>query len=381
MIAARQRTFRTDEPPVLFRLPDLRKRTNSDDASVASSGASSAESTLRVDSPQPLGSHVHHEPQRSLEVAARTSEASFVASGSTVDLDENSSAKSWMERVGSRLILLVTLVVIVSAAWITGRQMPASKPGSGVGTELTQVEERDDASQENGRDSVAKADESLPATPATDFSSMDGTGTLQEPQHVAATTEASSVTAALKPVISPVAAPTSNAASRQEPGKTPGTVFNTVSMQSSSPLSGGSTQDANDPGVIHDLNPPVTTSPLSAATSPSLANPANQTGGSVATSAPALNAASKSIQTSTPNELTLDPAVLVPWVLEQTTPAKPVPSATPNPVVDWERYLPSAGGAVDSSVRAVSATQPIDTVMPAQQASFPAGVTANPYSR
>jgi hypothetical protein len=372
MIAARQRTTRIDEPPVLFRLPNLRKRTVADDMSVASFEPSVASDiAFRVDPPEVAAPRAHQDlvSRPTAPVAVNEPVASPIA---TSHVDETPAAKGWMERIGSRLILIVTLIVIVSAAWVTGRRMPASKPGTASETALTRTgpssdKEKEDVSALNPAplsESVATVNEPLPETPSSDFSPIESANPLGEIETLAPANAPSAQVAARKPDIS-----TQPQAALAPPANdTRTSVFSTASTPAKQVPSSNASLTAANSGQMTPTGEaaPDTSADFSLAPAQPLDNASSQ---------------SSSVTTATPNELTLDPSVLVPWALEQNKSHDHMRSSTPNPVVDWSQYLPSSNTPSPSSIRSVSATEPTGSVQPAQQALYPAGVNANPYNR
>jgi hypothetical protein len=369
MIAARQRTSRIEEPPVLFRLPNLRKRTADEYASPSNFGATpSSEVVFRVDSAENILPRTNDEP------VAQAYSPPVMSPLADVAYEPTPSEKSWMERIGSRLILLVTLVVIVSAAWITGRQMPAAKPGGDSTATLTHAESANgDENREASsglsaiapNEAVAVTSQPLPNAQSSDFSPTEPQTPSGDLTEMVSTPKPAAQVAALKPEISASTQPSSQTAI-SEPTDS---VFTTVS----SPIKPIPTMTASLAPSDHSN---VSTVPANANTS--IANipgtaPEQSSVNSVVQSA--------SIHTDTPNELTLDPSILVPWALEQSKASDPVFSATPNPVIDWSRYLPAGSAPANTSVRAVSATEPTGSTQSAQQAAYPTGVTANPYNR
>lgn len=371
MIATRQRNRSIEQPPVLFRLPNLQNRKAqaepSPEVEVAASILSGDE--IRVDAAQSTV-----KTHQSVPYQAAPSEpvlSSPAPSEPESGLSHASESKSWMERVGSRLILCVTLIVIVSAAWLTGQRMPASKPDVLRSNPLAAADSANTSSDPAGNavdsavnnDSLSTSDsEALLATDrASDFSDSSGGVSLKPPQSPVLEAPQSRPTSELPPaslVIEEL--PREPAASPSSPSQ----VFNTVSVQSR-PADEFYAADT-DPSDALPLSAPE---PAANLTAPAI---------SVADAAPASEpqvATQSGVLTQTPHEPAIDPAVLVPWVLENGAPPQPVRSATPNPIVDWSRYFPLNNAP---PVRSVSATESDSSATAVQQTLYPQSPTGRP---
>lgn len=378
MNATRQRNRSIDQPPVLFRLPNLQTRAGQAEPSPQSTVASSTlvGDGIRVDAAQSTvkthPSPPHQAAPSELVLNSPTPSQPKVESSHAPEM------KSWMERVGSRLILCVTLILILTSAWLTGQRMPASKPDALRSNSLVEADSaaapRDPTSK--SVDSVLNHDSPV----AADSQSMLASDRESEPSD-------SRGEVSLKPPQSPafeapLSPPVAGTPSAtvvmdelpREPGLSPPRppVFNTVSVQSRS--SDGfytADTDASDPSQLVAPTQPATD--LSAPAT-DLAAPVNNM--AETTSATEPNAAQLSgVQTQTPNAPAIDPAVLVPWVLENGAAPQPVRSATPNPIVDWSRYFPSNTAP---PVRSVSATEGDDSPTAVQQAIYPPSPTGQP---
>ncbi len=351
MITPRQKLRPNSDAPVLFSLPNLRKRS----AIPATAATTSipdvvpVAATLRVDAPSAM---TNSEKPAVMSPATKTSPQVEQTSTNS----QPGSGRSWMERIGSRLILLVTLMVIVVAAVITGQRMPASKSDNWNQATVTQSNPANPTAEPSQNEiqadiaalseiSTGEAITALPSPNSKSAAPVARVSTLATPTQTSSPmTSGPSSTSAYKPVNE----------SKVQPAvpETP-SVFNVVSVQS--PKSSSSDTPATASNHALDIESLPLAPPLSTATpSPS--------------TSPSTQPTSRDPQTSTPNAPVVDPEVLLPWLKEHETAPKHAVTATPNPITDWSRYLPAP--AVDPGIRPVSATMPNVT-----------GVMTNPYNK
>ena len=124
---------RIDEAaPVLFRLPNLRSRGTAPVLNVQTTASVDRQppQTQRISAAQPREPFLTPPTveQKSVPVTVATTVPTTAAAPSPATSAET-IGRSWMERIGSRLILIVTLLVIVSAVWVTSGRMPAPRLG------------------------------------------------------------------------------------------------------------------------------------------------------------------------------------------------------------------------------------------------------------
>jgi len=371
MITNRRKLSSDEAAPVLFRLPNLRSRDLSpaDSAVTATTAIDVAGNSLRVDAP--VFSPNEQPSVAPPEIPARQASADVTATTSSSSQSERPKGRGWMERIGSRLILLVTLVVIVSAAWLTGQHMPASKPDAWQATAVTPAEVETTFSSENADHKIAKA-----ISEPTGLTVQPSASRMRPLNDIVLVEPSSSNQAGVGSSPDTAATLTAPANKSFPPQPLPTSVYK-PSMDTG-PYS--STDDVSSIFDAQTLEP--TDLSESAADGAQSLEPFYQ-GNSVTSLSevaglPAQQlSASQTVSTTTPIAPVLDPTLLLPWLDEQNASRESRVSVTPNPIVDWSRYLPGA----DQSVRAASATQLPSNTMTTQQAGFPNGVTVNPYSR
>ena len=355
MIAPRQKSRLAIETPVLFSLPNLRVR-KPNQADLAGSVNSTPETRpvlSRFDAPQ-IGAIAGEKPATS--DAALPQKILPVPSGAKASRSDN--GRSWMERIGSRLILLVTLMVIVTAAWITGQRMPAGR-------------------SDNWSDAASGTVGGLSATDvdanATAIREVITGKSVSELSSQQARTQSSSTVAKLSipNVPSSAASSFTNRSEKlvtettSKPAAIDGnSVFNTVSMQSAKTGSDTTASAAMTVGEIESipLAPPLPSQSQSA------------------TAIHQLNKPSYEPQTNTPNAPVVDPEHLLSWFNQNSTVHNHLKSATPNPITDWSRYLPEQP-ASDRTIRAGSETQTVEGQADNKQSVYPPGVMTNPFNK
>lgn len=418
MTSLRQKPKLSLETPVLFRLPDLRIHqahkvsgwpTAVDSTAVARDNDSRA---VRIDAPQTAVPAASSMPEVSrltasqaaappLEASASTSTAVPVARSRSATAEEKTSsppARGWMERFGSRLILVVTLLVIMTAAWVTGQRIPASKSAGtdvvasnadedseglvdalstpdlskvdGASSQLAQTPEVGPVVPSESVETLPSAPIMTPTTnvvakpaidqsfthsaainpaPATPSQEMSATLALEAPRSVhdeeiapltdapAGTPSTSQLTTLSPPLAAGHPATPVQSVAHDMSAKLPP---DSAAAMSLAPAAGGF-YTGNETIDVLPSAPPV-----APAVSPSQATAAQIP--PVASAGEALPPAS-----STPNQLKIDPNVLVPWANEQALNQVRQQSTTPNPIRNWIDYLPASE---DSHVRAATAT-------------------------
>ncbi len=467
MTSLRQKPKLSFEAPVLFRLPDLRihrSHETSPHGSALESRAdrqatalpardsastlagtvpqaglpARAEQTFRVDQPQAqaaLASHAapsHWQPSQPVAAAAATvptqsATSGVTASGSPEPVSATNAAlhpavapvhaaRGWMERFGSRLILIITLLVIMTAAWVTGQRMPASKP-TGVDDLIAADATDSDSLDQQADDKLAT---NAGSTSLADSSPQSSTSNAELDLNHDSTSDGDSVPDSHSNVAAKPAMESRDTADLASSGTTD--TSNSLPPQPSPDLSAILALEAPRT-VYEDDTPPVTNATGGATELPSLPANSDPSSGSHAYASPTLTTPVQSVahdlgsklpadtgrpamnlapatgdqgfysgsdkiealpqltpaqpaapveaavatnvpSSHTPNQLKMDPNVLVPWANEQALSRERQQSPTPNPVRNWADYLP-----VDpSNVKAVSAT-----VDPAQvQVGMPA---------
>lgn len=421
MITSRQKTRLDDAAPVLFRLPNLRTLGSSPNKSTNKSASVSAEAAGEKSS----GVSNPYYPQAApiSEATAPSATAANVGPPSpsrfdhllTPPADSNASVadraaqavasepkheeapsrrdfysvpgpmgRSWMERVGSRMILVVTLLVIVSAAWITGQRMPGAKPTM-TGDNLVQT--ADPANDKPTSDRLAVSEQTETNSPSNAAPLL--AGPLDTAQNDAAQTdEAADSLELLEPNRTVEMLSASQPSSSVSPKPSNTTTLLPPSENSSSQVSPNETLlgDTSEMGSMVSLEAPLSSvnAPSHQASQPSL-EVTSLTAGNASVPAPSgeeafytaedssqslqnYPAQTVSLQTRTPNAPTIDPNVLVPWADENSPSRSHQFSATPNPITDWSKYLP--GVPVETNVRTTSAVQTPDGAT-VQQAGYP----------
>jgi hypothetical protein len=362
---------RSDEAaPVLFRLPNLRPRDVSPAVHAAESKTAIdvAGPSLRIDTPTPsFPAPVLGDSQRG---STSLTSGDLPPAESRQSTSPSPQGRSWMERIGSRLILLVTLMVIVSAAWLTGQRIPASKPDVWQSPTLSQLNtsepsingNRSSANASGNSNSIATGSSTTLLSPTSDAaSSVEPTATLPNttslPQgNVAMLAAPLNKSLSAQPLQTSVYKPTMDTGSLL-PAEDVASVFNAVTLEPTNLDGSSSNTDQEITPISQAL--PVT-------------SPSDHTG---VLGQP--SGASNTVSTKTPNAPVLDPSVLLPWIQEQMASRENRISVTPNPIVDWSLYLPGA----EQTVRAASATQIPGNGTETRQAGSTSGVTINPYSR
>ncbi len=355
MITNRQKSRLDEEAPVLFRLPNLRSRDLSTAASSAqvTSTSDAVGNSLRIDAAAPSFS-VPVRPEFSDDAVTLP-----VGHDQTAGPNQSPSpisspmpaGRRWMDKIGSRLILLVTLMVIVSAAWLTGQRMPASKPDIWQAPELSHVDTEatlTNISGDKGVSTVVPGHAShalssavpLPATDSpNDFLPKVATTVVQPKEAPSADP--------FRDKMVMLDAPATNSSSTQHSSTS---IFDTVTLEPA---------DLGDPSS-RDVQPLEQISPTTSATSEYYTPDESGT-----------------VSTATPNAPVFEPSELLAWLNRQTVARETRISVTPNPIVDWSLYLPGP----EQSVSAASATQSPGNGITTQQAAFPNGVTVNPYGQ
>lgn len=377
MITHRQKARSDESAPVLFRLPNLRSRNMSAvDLAVPVTAAIDVDGSFqRVDTPAVSSGEQLADNTTSVTTGQASGDVTMTATSPSPIPSPSPPAKGrgWMERIGSRLILFITLVAIVSAAWLTGQRMPASKPDVWQASAVNQAEIDASLNSDGADRRVANAVSEptvlpLPVQPSTltksplnDFaviaSSPGNTFGTGSPQDTAAT-----LTAPANKSFPPQPLPTSV----YKPSMDTGVDSSTEDVSS---IFNAETNEPNELGDaamngVQVLEPFYQGDSVTAA--PENIGLANQQ-----------STAPQTVSTTTPRAPVFEPGVLLPWFDEQNASRENRVSVTPNPIVDWSLYLPGA----DQTVRAASATQTPSNTTTTQQAGFPNGVTVNPYNR
>jgi len=370
MIATHQRNRSIEQPPVLFRLPNLQNRKTQTEPSPEVEVAASilVGNEIRVDAAQ---SDVKTHPSVPYQAAPSEPVLSSPAPSEPESrVSHASESKSWIEQVGSRFILFVTLIAIVSSAWLMGQRMPASKPDALRGNSLAAADSGTtpsdsaskavDSSLNNESLSTSDSELMLAADRAADFSDSSGGVSLKPPQSPVLEAPQTRLTTELPPASLVIDELPGEPAASPSPSQ----VFNTVSVQSR-PADDFYTADT-DPSDPLPLSAPE---PAADLTAPAI---------TVADAGPTFEpqtAQQSGVPTQTPYEPAIDPAVLVPWVLENGAAPQPVRSATPNPIIDWSRYFPLNNA---TPVRSVSTTENDGSATAVQQTLFPQSPTGQP---
>ncbi len=354
MITNRQKSRLDEEAPVLFRLPNLRSRDLSTTASSVqvTSTFDAVGNSLRVDAAAPSFS-VPVRPDFSADAVTQP-----VGDDQAAGPNQSTSpisglmpqGRRWMDKIGSRLILLVTLMVIVSAAWFTGQRMPASKPDIWQAPELSHVDTEATSiniTGDKGGSSVVPGHAlhslssavPLPATVAHNDSLPKVATTEVQPTEIP-----SSYPSPDKMVLRDTYATNSSTQHSST------SIFDTVTLEP---------KEIGDPssGDVQQLEQ---TSPTTSAAA-EYYTPEE----------------SGAVSTATPNAPVFEPSELLAWLNQQTVLRENRISVTPNPIVDWSLYLPGP----EQSVSAASATQSPGNGVTTQQAAYPNGVTVNPYGQ
>ncbi len=395
MSVLRQKT-RLDEPaPVLFQLPNLRARTSGPSPhSNSEPNSASDELHFRVDPPAAVNKLVDRETltnaanpvDRSLQSdqanpANQTNLAHAVQSATVTAKDP--SGRSWMERVGSRLILLVTLIVIVAAAWMTGQRIPAPKPKGWNDTGLSQTDTNKTGETLFQAETSSSITSSPPIPgPSTDVAQTPSVASLAAPTTQPANSADDLQTSNPPPIASVATIVAPETESKVESALQPGPSLPPVTSDDDgafyvdphSVFAAANNSESPQPSEL----PAGVASNESLPLAPPL--PANSTSVSSNPSLDEANIDSRYFDSKTPLEPTFDPNMLVPWVAERLSSQQPRYSATPNPIDDWSRYLPQ-DSAVQQGVRSVSATAAPGGAPVAQQAALTSDSNANPYSR
>ena len=381
MITPRPKIRMDDAAPVLFRLPNLRTRGSRPKASENVAAGVPNETTFAVDA-IPQSAPLQHGMQSSAQsprigrefdfaenvTVARgpvleTPKASGNASSSPAipasvvseaspvvpSLANDPMGRSWMEQVGSRMILIVTLLVIVSAAWVTGTRMPASKPGNRPDDQVAQNLDPNARSVQLPEVSTGELNAEIDIDTKSRTDSM-----LAGSDKMSNTSEASSQPDLVAP-------------GNQQVEQNPEASLSGASSGSQSfsnvtrllPPSGHAPEPVERLSAtssdIANLNPSIALKPPVGLEPPASLGSLFYTAEDTPVSSGSIPVNNVSIQTRTPVAPSIDPNVLVPWANENEITRTHRPSATPNPISDWSQYLP--GTPPSSEVRTTSATQ------------------------
>ncbi len=300
-----------------------------------------------------------------------------------------------MERFGSRLILIVTLLVIVTAAWVTGQRVPASKAvdsdavviaedGQSLVESLSKTDfsKLDDTESHLAQTSPVeppllvesdkdKLVEPTPVTPTNVVAKpameqpvaesvanhgqtqstheMSATLALEAPRAVHDDQIASLADAPTDMASSPLLAPPTPPQATGQPFTPVQSVAHDMSAKLPSEPSAAMALAPATGGGFYTGNESIEALPSTPQASTAMPpNPqaTKQTAPVAASSDPATPAS------STPNQLKIDPNVLVPWANEQVMNHARQQSTTPNPIRNWNDYLPVTSS---SNVRAATA--------------------------
>ena len=443
MTSLRQKPKHSLETPVLFRLPDLRIHPahsvsawpTAVQPEPLAATAEAAAPSLRIDQAQSIAPAIGSNPAPQSAAIAPSQDATQAkqtrvaaseshVSGSNVSASHGLAqpARGWMERFGSRLILIVTLLVIMTAAWVTGQRVPASKS---VGTdEIATTEDNSDltnlldanrlANSQSTHTHMAQAAPTEQPLPAELRSEQPSESSSAVSSPVQSNTTPSSLASSTNLVAKPaVEQPFTESSAIQPAPAQPAPVLATQEMSASlaleaprsvhddeiasladapaqstsGPLLSAPAQSMNSghaftpvQSVAHDMSPKLPTTPaapmslapaagggfytgnesIEALPTTPAATPSQPTSSqptsSQPTSTPTTPVASKGDaappSSSTPNQLKIDPNVLVPWANEQAMSQARQQSPTPKPILNWNDYLPAGS---NSNVRAAAA--------------------------
>jgi|GEM_PF-2372704 len=409
MNTSRQKTCLDDAAPILFRLPNLRTRGNGPNKSTYKSTNISAEAVVEKSSvasnayysqATPIPEAVVASPSRFNQlptppaeltdtVAHRSAEVVASEPNPTPTTRDFYSAagpmgRSWMERVGSRIILVVTLLVIVSAAWVTGRRMPGGKPNLSNDNVVQTANPTSDQpaitempvpgqAEMNSQPAVERVLAGPLDTAKNDSAQASGTADSLErlqPNRKVEMLSASQPSSNVSPMTSnstTLLPPSENSSAQASPNEALlGNATELGSMASlEAPLS--SVNSPSHQATKLPLGGSSPTAGIMAVPTPS-GGEAFYTAEDSSQATPTYPAQTASLQTSTPNAPSIDPNVMVPWADENSPTRSHQLTATPNPITDWSKYLP--GSPVDTNIRTTSVVQTPDTTA-VQQAAYP----------
>jgi hypothetical protein len=354
MISPRQRSRSDSQAPVLFRLPNLHRHESSGNSFISSQA---------TEVPAPPFDRVEkalNEPAKDDSLPQPTPVPSQDHQpASAIDEPHTSfNARSWMERIGSRLILVITLLIITSAAWITGARRPAENTAGWSEQDLSQKASTSITESSDATNSRPDETEIVITEILTNQSKDD-----PFPSEKMVDGEADVVVALSPPtnthgeiLSSPVPQlPDSPSVDLLE-DVDPASIFNTVSTQSPRQ---GDHQPADNPAFESlTLEPPQSASAHSTTE----------------------NTENAAAQTATPNAPVIDPTVLLPWLSEKTSALNHRQSATPNGIEDWSKYMPAQPGN-PSPVRAASAVTSPYVGGLIEQAGAPTAGFTDPFQR
>lgn len=366
MITPRQKNRSPEAVPVLFRLPNLRVRGSAPGqkpivmAPLEPSISSSPPMAPADKTVEPASGSIDQQVIYRFDFKEAVSPPSTLADSATPVVSQpvtgHDGSRSWMERIGSRLILVVTLLVIVSATWITQKRMPGNRLQTPTENQMAELGISEGDLVENDLAEVAggvtndtpaaKEDESQPLTKpgARELLASRRTSVVEnrsDPGDTFSNTDAETAAVGNAPPTATLDPPSVSLPARASSVPNQLAAAPMESLDLLPPLQSPATPS-------HQSSKPALNAMPAAAmpepTEPELLTDQSFYTPDAAVAREPLVAQTVSSKTRTPNAIAMDPSTM-PWAVPSTEPAtspSPPQTSTPHAINNWSLYLPAS---------------------------------------